>query len=71
MATVRLKYAQLDESGMQRIQALEQQTGAVVLVMEKVHPLANLTDAQIMKIQELERELGVILIAYPVSVVSH
>ncbi len=64
MAKLNMKYAQLDEAGMQKVQALEEQTGAVVLVMEKIHPLAKINDTQVMKIQELEKDLGVILIAY-------
>ena len=32
--------------------------------MEKIHPLAKLNEMQIKSIQELEKELGVILIAY-------
>ncbi len=71
MNATRMKYAQLDDAGLQKVQALEQQTGALILVMERVHPLANLNEEQIKKIQALEQELGVILIAYPRSVVTH
>ena len=70
MATIRMKYAQLDENNLERVRSLEEQTGAVVLVMEKVHPLARLTDPQIQRIQALEKDLGVILIAYPPSVAA-
>ncbi len=64
MAKTSMKYAQLDEAGMEKVQVMEEQTGAVVLVMEKIHPLAKLNDVQVKKIQELEKDLGVILIAY-------
>lgn len=68
MATIRMKYAQLDEDNLEKVRSLEKQTGAVVLVMEKIHPLARLTDPQIQQIQALEKDLGVILIAYLPSV---
>jgi hypothetical protein len=64
MAKTNLKYAQLDESGLQKVLAMEEATGSVVLVVEKIHPLAKLSEMQVKKIQDLEKELGVILLAY-------
>jgi hypothetical protein len=63
MAATRMKFAQLDDTGLEKVHTLEEQTGSVVLVMEKIYPIAKLTDEQIRKLQALEKELGVILIA--------
>ncbi len=65
MAQLKMKYAQLDDSGLAKVHALEEQTNSVVLVMETIHPVAKLDEAQVKRIQQLEKELGVILIAYP------
>jgi hypothetical protein len=59
-----MKYAQLDERGLEKVQVLEEEMGSVVLVMERQLPAAKLTDQQVERIQALEKELGVILIAY-------
>jgi hypothetical protein len=64
MAPLKMKYAQLDDASLSKVHVLEEQTGSVVLVMEAVHPVAKLDEAQIRHIQDLERDLGVILIAY-------
>lgn len=63
MTTTRMKFATLDEPGLEKVHSLEEQTGSVVLVMEKVYPIAKLNAEQVKKLQDLEKELGVILIA--------
>jgi hypothetical protein len=63
MATTRMKFAQLDDSGLEKVHSLEEQTSSVVLVMERIYPVAKLTDEQVNRLKILEDELGVILIA--------
>jgi len=63
MAVTRLKFAMLDEAGIEKVHTLEEQTGSVVLVMEKIFPIARLDETQVEKIRALEKELGAILIA--------
>ena len=64
MKSPRMKYANLDERGLEKVRTLEEQMGSLVLVMEQQYPIAKLSDRQLERIQELEKDLGVILIAY-------
>lgn len=66
MAKTRLKFATLDEDSLTRLHTLENQMGSVVLAVEPVYPVADLTEEQIRRVQALEKELDVILLAYPV-----
>ena len=43
---------------------MEEAMGTVILALEPYHPLAELSTEQMDKLQELEKELGVVLIAY-------
>ncbi len=64
MPTPQLKIANLDEASLARLKQMEEAFGAPIIALEPYHPLAELTDDQVKKLQALERELGVILIAY-------
>ena len=64
MPTRRMKIANLDEEGVQRIRQMEESLGTLILALEPHHPLAELNDDQVQKLQELEKELGVVLLAY-------
>ena len=64
MKAPRMKYANLDNRGLEKVHTLEEQIGSVVLVMEQQFPIAKLSDQQVEHIQALEKDLGVILIAY-------
>ncbi len=58
------QFAELDERAIRRVQSLEEEMEAVVLVMEQRYPHAVLTPEQLARIQTLEAELGVVLVAY-------
>lgn len=57
------KFANLDETAVKRVQAMEEELGMMVLVMEPHYPAAELTPSQVQRLQELEEELGVLLLA--------
>lgn len=64
MQTNRFNYANLDEAGLQKVQTLEEQMDSVILVMERQLPVAKLSDEQVKQIQVLEKEFGIVLVAY-------
>jgi hypothetical protein len=64
MKKPRLKYANLDDSGLEKVRVMEEQTNAVVLVMETQLPIASLSQSQIERLKTLEEELNVVLVAY-------
>jgi hypothetical protein len=64
MARARMKYANLDQKELEKVQTMEEQTGSVVLVVQEHYPVAQLNEQQIEQLKALEKELGVILIAY-------
>ena len=64
MVNRRMKIADLDETSLKRIQQMEEAMGTLILALEPQIPLAELTDEQVEKLNILEQELGVVLIAY-------
>jgi hypothetical protein len=64
MAARRMKIASLDESELKKIRQMEESMGTLILALEPHIPLADLTDVQIEMLGALEKELGVVLIAY-------
>jgi hypothetical protein len=64
MQTNRFNYANLDENGLKKVQTLEEQMDSVILVMERQLPFAKLSDEQVKQIEDLEKELGIVLVAY-------
>jgi hypothetical protein len=64
METVQRKYARLNKDALTKIQALEKETGTLLVAYETASPYANLTEEQVRRIQQMEKELGVILLAY-------
>ncbi len=64
MARARMKYANLDQNELDKVHTMEEQTGSVILVMQEHYPVAQLNDQQIEQLKTLEKDLGVILIAY-------
>jgi hypothetical protein len=64
MAARRMKIASLDESELKKIRQMEESMGTLILALEPHIPLADLTDEQIEMLGALEKELGVVLIAY-------
>ena len=64
MSALRMKIANLDEASLQKVRDLEEQMESVILVLEPHRPLADLTPEQVERLQSLEKELGVLLLAY-------
>jgi hypothetical protein len=60
----RFTYADLDDTGLKKVRAMEEQLGSVVIVMERLVPVASLSEEQLERVQSLEKELGVMLVAY-------
>jgi hypothetical protein len=60
----RYTYADLDDAGLKKVRAMEEQLASVVIVMERLIPAASLSEEQLKQIQSLEKELGVVLVAY-------
>ena len=59
------RYAKLSEVEIQKVRDLETELGRVcLLAVEKPPELAELDKEQLAKIQKLEKELGVRLVAY-------
>ena len=54
----------LDNTGLEKLKALEGQLGCNVLAFEPPPRPARLTDAQLVEIRALEKELKAILVAY-------
>jgi len=64
MTARRMKIASLDESELKKIRQMEESMGTLILALEPHIPLAELTDEQVDMLSSLEKELGVVLIAY-------
>ncbi len=59
-----LGIARLDESKVRRLMELEEEIGTHMLAVDQDCRCANLTDEQLKALQDAERELGVVLLAY-------
>ena len=64
MTKRRMKIADLDETSIERIRQMEESMGTLIVALEPHVPLAELTEEQVRKLQDLEKELEVVLIAY-------
>ena len=64
MSNRRMKIANLDEAGLNKVQQMEESMGTLIIALEPHIPLAELTEEQVEKLSALEQELGVVLIAY-------
>ena len=63
MATSQMKIAELDETRVTKVKALEDELGFCVVDLEKKFSLADLSEDQVRKLQGAEEELGVVLLA--------
>ena len=63
METAQVRFARMDKTQIARVRELEEFLGTYVLAFEPVIKIADLTDQQLEKLQEVEAELGVILVA--------
>jgi hypothetical protein len=56
--------ADLDEEKLAKLRAAERALGVTLVALEPEYSLARLSDEQLKHVQELEKELGVIALAY-------
>jgi hypothetical protein len=59
-----LKIAYLDDDGVTKLSALEQELGMHIMAFEASVKLAELTGEQLERVRALEQELGVTLLVY-------
>jgi hypothetical protein len=64
MGTSQMKVAQLDNARQNRIHELEKELGVQVLALHPETQQANLSKEQLVRLQSMERELSVSLVAY-------
>ena len=64
MSTSQMKVAQLDRVRESRIRELEKELKAQVLALHPETQQAHLSNEQMLRLQSMERELGVTLVAY-------
>ncbi|RQD82783.1 MAG: hypothetical protein D5R96_03870 [Methanocalculus sp. MSAO_Arc2] len=57
-------YAHLEPAQVAKIEKLEDELGVILLAHEKPAPIASLTDADLQQIQDIEKKIGVRLVAY-------
>ena len=60
----RIRIANLTESQLEQVHALEEDLDTWVVAVEPAFRFAKLSDEQIAKLQQIEEQLGVILLAY-------
>jgi len=58
------RYADLSEMDVTKLRALENEMQGKILLAYKEMPPAKLTEEQINKVKILEKELGVVIVAY-------
>jgi hypothetical protein len=59
-----MKIANLDEAGLKKVKQMEESMDTLIIALEPHIPLAKLTEEQVETLNNLEGELGVVLIAY-------
>jgi hypothetical protein len=70
MTVAYLKAAQLDGGRMEKLRSLEKELGTWIVAVEPQAQVAPLSDDQVRRLQDAERELRVVLLAYqPASTV--
>ena len=58
------KIATLNNDAIQKIQTFERKTGKQLLALEAGIQIADLSQKQLNELQKLEKDLGVVLLAY-------
>jgi len=64
MPTPRIRIAHLDKPTLEKIELMEEELGSCIVALEPFYPPAKLSDQQVQKLTALEKELGVVLLAY-------
>jgi hypothetical protein len=59
-----LQVASLSPDQLEKLNALEQKLGTILVAYEQKYRFADLTDEQVALLQQAEREMGVTLLAY-------
>jgi len=59
-----MQIATVDEDTIEKIKDLEKDMGLCILALEPKYPLAPLSPEQMGRIQKLEQELDIVLLAY-------
>lgn len=60
----RIRIANLDPATIEKLKLMEAEFGSCILALEPYHPPAPLTEQQLQKLRAVEKELGVVLLAY-------
>ena len=64
MTNAYVRYPKLDEGQLKKLRSLEQDLGVTVVAVEMQAKVADLPPDKIRKLQEAEREMGFVLLAY-------
>lgn len=64
MIRMNASYARLKKDDINKLQALEDEIGKVVVAFEPVSIYAELSEVELRRVQAVEKELGVIILAY-------
>lgn len=70
MSTPTLVPAKLDAQSLERVRAMEQELGSLIIAYQAETPFSHLSEEQLRTLRELEQELGVVLLAYKPSVAA-
>jgi len=62
--TPRMEFADLDQEGIKKVQALEEDLGGCVVALQRRINLRDLSSEELEKLQAAEEDLGVVLMAY-------
>ena len=70
MSSPTLVPAELDTRSLDRVRAMEQELGSVIIAYKAETPFSHLSEEQLRALRKLEEELGVVLLAYKPSVAA-
>jgi len=70
METDGMKIADLDDKRLAKLRELEDELGVCLVALEEEFRLARLLPDQVERLQDAERNMGVVLLAYNVKKVS-
>jgi len=62
--TQRVKIASLTKAQLEKVRALEEDMGTWVVALEPEFRLVELSEEQVKRLQSVEKELGLVLLAY-------
>ncbi len=64
MTASHLRIAQLTDTQLTKLRALEAELGTCIVAMEPEYQLADLSQEKLKQLQAAEHELGIVLLAY-------